>query len=346
MSVVGTAFWVTGCGHGELRQQPLPEPGTGEVLVRTRHTGISRGTESTVFAGRVPPAVADQMRAPHQEGDFGGPVKYGYLNVGVVERGVAGLVGRTVFSLAPHQDLLVLPTADVHVVPDGVPARRAVLAGTIETAVNGVWEAGPRLGDRVAVVGGGMIGGAVAALLAEFPLARLQLIDPDPGRRGLADAFGLDLLAPASAAGDCDVVIHASGTEDGLATALDLAGNDAEVIEMSWFGTRSPRVPLGAAFHARRLQVRASQVGEVALARRARRSRDDRLDLALRLLTDDRFDVFLTGSSPFADLPTTMARVTGPGSTEMCHVVDYPVPHNTVPDQPRSEPRVGPRTRS
>lgn len=330
VSAVGRAFWVTGCGHGELRAEQLPEPGPDEVLVRTSHTGISRGTESTVFHGRVPAAVADLMRAPHQEGDFGGPVKYGYLNVGIVEQGPPRLVGRTVFSLAPHQDLLVLPAADVHVVPDDVPPPRAVLAGTLETAVNGVWEAGPRLGDRVAVVGGGMVGGAVAALLTGFPLDRLQLVDPDPGRRDLADAFGLDLVDPAAAAEDCDVVVHASGTEDGLATALDLAGTDAEVVEMSWFGTRSPRVPLGVGFHARRLQLRASQVGEVALARRARRSRADRLELALRLLADDRFDVFLTGSSPFADLPATMARVTGPGAAGMCHVVDYP-PTDTRP---------------
>ncbi|OMH34166.1 zinc-binding alcohol dehydrogenase [Tersicoccus sp. Bi-70] len=324
MSAVTTAFWVTGCGRGELRQEPLREPGDGEVLVRTVHTGISRGTETTVFQDRVPPEVADQMRAPHQEGDFGGPVKYGYLNVGVVERGPAELAGRTVFSLAPHQDRLVLPAADVHVVPDDVPARRAVLAGTVETAVNGVWEAGPRLGDRVAVVGGGMVGGAVAALLAGFPLDRLQLVDPDPGRRTLAEAFDLDLVVPEDAAGDCDVVVHASGTEAGLATALDLAGADAELVEMSWFGTRSPRVPLGGAFHARRLQLRASQVGEVALSRRARRTRGQRLELALRLLADDRFDVFLTGSSPFADLPATMARITAADSTAMCHVIDYP----------------------
>ncbi|MEH0111255.1 dehydrogenase [Tersicoccus sp. MR15.9] len=324
MSAVATAFWVTGCGRGELRQEPLREPGETEVLVRTLHTGISRGTETTVFQGRVPPEVAGQMRAPHQEGDFGGPVKYGYLNVGVVEQGAEALAGRTVFSLAPHQDRLVLPAAEVHVVPDGVPARRAVLAGTVETAVNGIWEAGPRLGDRVAVVGGGMVGGAVAALLAGHPLGRLHLVDPDPGRRALADAFGLTLVSPEEAAGDCDVVIHASGTEAGLTTALDLAGADAELVEMSWFGTRSPRVPLGGAFHARRLQLRASQVGEVALSRRARRSRGDRLDLALRLLADDRFDVFLTGSSPFADLPATMGRVTAAGSTAMCHVVDYP----------------------
>ncbi|GGC78736.1 dehydrogenase [Tersicoccus solisilvae] len=307
-----------------MRREDLPAPGSGEVLVRTRHTGISRGTETTVFQDRVPPEVADQMRAPHQEGEFGGPVKYGYLNVGVVERGPAELTGRTVFSLAPHQDLLVLPAADVHVVPDDVPARRAVLAGTVETAVNGVWEAGPRLGDRVAVVGGGMVGGTVAALLAGFPLDRLQLVDTDPRRRALADAFGLELVAPDDAAGDCDVVLHASGTEAGLATALELAGADATVVEMSWFGVRSPRVPLGAAFHARRLQLRASQVGEVAQARRARRSRADRLDLALRTLADDRFDVFLSGSSPFADLPATMARVTDPQSSTLCHVIDYP----------------------
>jgi Zn-dependent alcohol dehydrogenase len=177
-----TAYWTTSPGHGELRTYELAPPGEGEALVRTLHSGVSRGTELLVHRGGVPPDVAERMRAPFQEGDLPGPVKYGYLSVGVVEQGPAELDGRTVFCLYPHQDRYVVPAGALTPVPDGVPARRAVLAGTVETAVNAVWDAAPRLGDRVAVVGAGMVGVAVAALLRTFPLGRLQLVGVDVRR--------------------------------------------------------------------------------------------------------------------------------------------------------------------
>ncbi|RPF27114.1 zinc-dependent alcohol dehydrogenase [Georgenia muralis] len=317
-----TAYWTTGPGAGELRTEPAREPGPGEVLVRALRSGVSRGTELLVHRGDVPPAVAGLMRSPFQVGDLPGPVKYGYLSVGVVEAGPAELVGRRVFCLHPHQDRYVVPAAAVTVVPDDVPDDRAVLAGTVETAVNALWDAGPRLGDRVAVVGAGMVGSAVAALLRRFPLERLQLVDVDPSRAGLAAALGVELVAPETAAGDCDVVVHASASEAGLARGLELLGDEGELIEMSWFGTASPRVPLGADFHARRLTVRASQVGAVAAARRARRTTADRLALALRLLADPVFDALLTGRSPFADLPSAMGRLAEDRSA-LCHVVEY-----------------------
>ncbi|UNX55206.1 zinc-binding alcohol dehydrogenase [Georgenia sp. TF02-10] len=317
-----TAYWTTAPGQGELRGEPARRPGPGEALVRTRRSGISRGTETLVHRGEVPAAVADRMRAPFQEGDLPGPVKYGYLSVGVVEDGPPELRGRRMFCLYPHQDAYVVPVTALTPVPDDVPDDRAVLAGTVETAVNAVWEAAPRLGDRVAVVGAGMVGGAVAALLRRFPLDRLQLLDVNPARAGLARALGVDLVEPADAAGDCDVVVHCSASEDGLARGLDLLGEEGELVEVSWYGTRSPRVPLGGAFHARRLTVRASQVGAVAAARRARRTTGDRLALALRLLADPAFDSFLTGRSPFTALPAAMAQVTADPDA-LCHVVTY-----------------------
>jgi threonine dehydrogenase-like Zn-dependent dehydrogenase len=208
-------------------------------------------------------------------------------------------------------------------VPDGVPARRATLAGVVETAVNALWDAAPRLGDRVAVVGAGMVGSAVAGLLRTFPLQRLQLVDVDPGRASVADALGVELVDPATAAGGCDLVVHASASSAGLRRSLELLGDEGEVIELSWYGTREVSVPLGSVFHPRRLTVRASQVGEVAAARRARRTRADRLSLALELLRDDGFDALVTGSSPFAELPETMRRMAAGELQALCHVVDY-----------------------
>ncbi|TNC17630.1 dehydrogenase [Georgenia sp. 311] len=318
------AYWTVGPGQGQIRQTPLHPPGPGEVLVRTLCSGISRGTETLVHRHAVPESVRPLMRAPFQEGDLPGPVKYGYLSVGVVEEGPDELRGRRVFSLHPHQTRYVVPATAVVPVPDDVPSERALLAGAVETAVNALWDAGPRLGDRVAVVGLGMIGASVATLLTGFPLARLQVVDTDPSRQELADRLGLELVTPETAAGDCDVVVHCSASEAGLATALRLAGEEAEVVELSWYGTDAPRAPLGEAFHARRLTLRGSQVGAVSAARRARRTTTDRLRTALDALRDPRFDALLSGTSDFADLPETMDAIASGRRPALCHVIRYP----------------------
>jgi threonine dehydrogenase-like Zn-dependent dehydrogenase len=318
------AFWTVPPGRGEIRRESLPASGPGEVLVRTLASGISRGTESLVFRGAVPPSQHAAMRCPFQGGDFPGPVKYGYASVGVVEEGPAALAGRRVFCLHPHQDRYVVPADAVLPVPDEVPDRRAVLAANMETAVNGLWDAGPRIGDRVAVVGAGTVGALMAALLARIPGVAVELVDVDPAREALARALGCGFAAPDQAAGDADLVIHASGAEAGLATALRLAGFEAEVIEMSWYGDRAVAAPLGEAFHSRRLALRASQVGHVAAGRRARRTHRQRLALALDLLRDALFDRMLTGESPFPDLPETLARLSARPDGTLCHVVVYP----------------------
>ena len=240
-----TAYWTVGPEQGELRSEDLPAPGPGEALVRTLYSGISKGTELVVHHASVPECVADAMAAPNQEGDFPYPVKFGYLTVGVVEDGPEGWAGKTVFCLYPHQDRFIVPVESLTVIPDGVPARRAVLTGTVETAINGLWEAGPRLGDRVAVIGAGLVGGMVAKLLAGFPLARLQLIDVDPAKRAFADALGVDFSHPDDALPDCDIVIHCSASQEGLQRSLQLVGDDGDIIEMSWYADRKISLPAG-----------------------------------------------------------------------------------------------------
>jgi NADPH:quinone reductase-like Zn-dependent oxidoreductase len=317
------AYWTVAPGAGEIRTADLPAPGPGEASVRTLHSGVSRGSETLVHRGEVPPEVAAAMRAPFQEGDLPGPVKYGYLSVGVVEEGAPGWVGCRVFCLHPHQDRYVVPVSALVPVPEDVPSARAVLAGTVETAVNTVWDAAPRWADRVAVVGAGMVGASVAALLRDHPLSELVLVDPDPGRAELARALGVPLVRPEDIPGDLDLVVHCSATEAGLATGLDALGFEGTLVEVSWFGATAPRVPLGGAFHARRLTIRASQVGAVSPSRRARRSTQDRLALALGELADPVYDVFLTGSCSFEELPQTLDRLARPGPAGLCTVVDY-----------------------
>jgi threonine dehydrogenase-like Zn-dependent dehydrogenase len=317
------AFWLCSPGVGEIRPVALPEPGPADVLVRTRYSGVSRGTETLVFTGGVPVDQYAAMRAPFQEGDFPGPVKYGYLNVGVVESGTPELVGRTVFCLYPHQTAYVVPARAVVPVPDGVPAARAVLAGTVETAVNALWDAAPLVGDRITVVGAGMVGCCVAALLARFPGVRVQLVDAVPARAAVADALGVDFALPADAVGGRDLVVHASASSGGLQRSLDLLAPEGTVIELSWYGDRAVSLSLGGSFHSGRLAIRGSQVGTVSPARRATRTPADRLTLALELLTDPAFDVLLTGESHFSDLPDVLAGLAAGSVAALCHLITY-----------------------
>ncbi|MEU6223593.1 dehydrogenase [Streptomyces sp. NPDC047042] len=324
MKRAARAFWLGSPDHGEIRDVELPAPGEDEVLVRTLWSGVSRGTETLVFRGGVPVSQYAAMRAPFQEGDFPGPVKYGYLNVGVVEEGPAALVGRTVFCLYPHQTRYVVPVTSVTPVPDSVPAERAVLAGTVETAVNALWDAAPLAGDRIAVVGGGMIGCSVAALIARFPGVRVQLVDADPGRAKTAEALGVDFALPGDALGECDLVVHASATEAGLARSLELLAPEGTVIELSWYGDRRVSLPLGEAFHSRRLTVRSSQVGTVSPAARPGRSYADRLALALELLADPALDALITGECAFEELPDVLPKLASGEIPALCHRVRYP----------------------
>ncbi|GHF04878.1 dehydrogenase [Streptomyces spiralis] len=317
------AFWLRSPGEGEVRDMRLPEPGEGEVVVRALYSGISRGTETLVFRGGVPAGQYEAMRAPFQEGDFPGPVKYGYLSVGVVEEGPGELVGRTVFCLYPHQTRYVVPAAAVTPVPDSVPAGRAVLAGTVETAVNALWDAAPLVGDRIAVVGGGMVGCSVAALLARFPGVRVQLVDADPARAKVAEALGVGFALPGEALGECDLVVHASATEQGLARALELLTAEGTVIELSWYGDRRVSLPLGEAFHSRRLVIRSSQVGTVSPARRGNRTYADRLALALDLLAAPELDALVTGESAFEELPDVMPELASGRIPALCHRIRY-----------------------
>jgi threonine dehydrogenase-like Zn-dependent dehydrogenase len=317
------AYWLSAPGQGEIRPVALPAPADGDVLVRTLRSGISRGTEALVFRGGVPPSQQAAMRAPFQEGEFPAPVKYGYLNVGAIEHGPRELRGRTVFCLYPHQTAYVVPAAAVTVVPGDVPPARAVLAGTVETAVNALWDAAPLIGDRVAVVGAGMVGCCVARLLARLPAADVTLVDVDESRAAVAGALGASFALPGDAPAGCDLVVHTSATEAGLQRSLELLAPEGTVLELSWYGDAGVRLALGGAFHSGRLRLRASQVGTVSPARSARRSSADRLALALELLRDPAFDALVTGESRFDELPAVMARLAAGSLPALCHTIAY-----------------------
>lgn len=318
------AFWTLPGRTGELRPEALPPLSDDEVRVRTLYSAISRGTEGLVFRGQVPESEYPRMRAPFQSGDFPGPVKYGYANVGVVEVGPEDLIGQSVFCLYPHQTRYQVPTHAVVPLPDDVPAEVAVLGANMETAVNGLWDAAPRIGDRIAIIGGGVVGSLLAWLCARIPGTRVQLVDTNPQRTDIASTLGARFATPEQATGDNDLVIHTSGSPAGLTTALALAGKESEVIEMSWFGDQPVSLPLGHAFHSQRLSIRSSQVGTVSPARAGRKGYRDRLTLAISLLNDPTLHHLINESSAFAELPVTLARLSEPSGNTLCHRVHYP----------------------
>jgi len=327
MSVdTATAFWTLAPGHGELCEEPLSAPGKGEVRVRALFGAVSRGTEALVFQGRVPESEWQRMRAPFQAGDFPWPVKYGYVSVGVVEAGPETLLGREVFCLHPHQDRYVVPVAAVTPLPAGLPAARAVLAANMETAINGCWDAEPRLGDRIAVIGAGVVGALVAWLCAAIPGTRVRLVDVSPGRAELARALGVEFRLAGQAPADNDLVIHASGNPEGLRQALALAGDEARVVDMSWYGDREVSLPLGEAFHSRRLRLVGSQVGRLPVERTPRWDHRRRLALALDLLRDPRLDALISGESDFLELPVLMPRLAAAAGEVLCHRLRYASP--------------------
>jgi hypothetical protein len=319
--VKATALWYAAPEKAELRDEDVSTPATGEVRVRALHGSLSRGTEALVFAGKVPQSEHRRMRGPHMGGIFPFPVKYGYSIVGRIEQGPRA--GKTVFALHPHQNVFTVAADATIDVPADVPPRRAVLAANMETALNAMWDAAAGPADRIAVVGAGVVGGLVAYLCSRLPGADVTLVDIDPSRGNLAALLGLKFALPKDAPVECDVVFHTSGNGAGLATALSLAGDEAKVIEMSWYGENEVTLPLGGAFHSRRLQIISSQVGRVAPSHRSRWPSARRLAAALALLTDARLDALLTAPVQFADLPSQLPRILAPGSGILCQVIDY-----------------------
>ena len=310
-------------GRGEIRGEALSTPAGDEVVVRALYSGISRGTEALVFGGHVPPSEWSRMRAPFQQGEFPAPVKYGYSIVGRVESSPHALAGQTVFVLHPHQTRFIVPAGDAHVLPEGTPPPRAVLAANLETALNGVWDARPHVGDRIAVIGAGTVGCLAAWLVSRIPGCHVELVDINPRRAAVAGALGVRFADPAAAARDADLVIHASGAPEGLELALHIAAVEATIVELSWFGDQRVPLSLGGAFHARRLTIASSQVGRIAPSQRPRWDTRRRMQLALTLLRDPALDALITGESEFEALPDVMATLARSPGDAICHRIKY-----------------------
>jgi threonine dehydrogenase-like Zn-dependent dehydrogenase len=320
---VARAIWFAKQGVAELRAAPLSPPGPGQVLVRTLFSGISRGTERLVFQGAVGRSEWERMRGPWMEGAFPFPVKYGYCAAGIVEEGPRPLQGQTVFCLHPHQDVFIVPAAATTPIPAGVPARRATLAANMETALNAVWDSGAGAGDRIVVVGAGIVGLLVTAIAARLPGALVTAVDADAERRSLVESFGAAFALPGQAPGDADVVFHASASAAGLNTAIASAGFEGTIVEMSWYGDKAIAVNLGGAFHSRRLKLVSSQVGHVSAARRPRWDFARRMQAAMNLLAATTLDALVAAEISFANAPHELPRILAPGAYGLAPVIRY-----------------------
>jgi NADPH:quinone reductase-like Zn-dependent oxidoreductase len=321
---VAQALWYSSPGQAEVRPEKLASPGADEVRVRALFGALSRGTEALVFSGRIPKSEYGRMRAPFMVGEFPFPAKYGYSTVGRIEDGPEALLGRLVFTLHPHQDLFNVPASAAVPLPENLPPQRAVLAANMETALNAVWDAAPGPADRIAVVGAGVVGSLVAYLCGRLPGAEVTLVDINPVRAELAHTLGVCFARPEAAKGDCDLVVHASGHPAGLDTALALAGDEATVLELSWYGAAPVTASFGGAFHSRRLRLVSSQVGQIAPSHRPRWTHGRRLAAALGLLADARLDALLAPAVAFHDLARRLPDIFDAKSGILCQPIAYP----------------------
>ena len=318
------ALWYVAPGRAEIRREPLGPLAEGMVRVRALQGAISRGTEALIAAGKVPSSEYQRMRAPFMGGTFPFPVKYGYATVGRIEAGADDLLGRTVFALHPHQTLFDVPAEAAVPVPQNVPISRAVLAANMETGLNATWDADPVPAGPIAVVGAGVVGALVGYLCARTRGAEVTLIDINSAREQLAGALGLKFASPDNAPVDCRLVVHTSADPRGLATAIGIAGDEATILELSWYGEDVVPVPLGGAFHSRRLKIVSSQVGKVAPSRRSTTSHRQRLEQAIALLADPRLDALLTPAVPFSELPERLPDIFNRQSGVLCPLISYP----------------------
>jgi hypothetical protein len=304
------AFWLTSKGRGVVRRQALPDPGPGWCIVRAVFSAVSPGTERLVALGRVPGPLQDEMRCPYMGGRFPFPVKYGYSLVGEVVEGPKALRGRIVHVLHPHQDICLVRCEDVRPLPHGLPPARATLASNMETAVTAVWDSAVTVGERVLVIGFGIVGSLVARVLGSGPAVELEVAETRAVRRRLAESMGFQVSATPPKR-PFDVAFDTSGTPAGLQAAIEGVGLEGRVIAVSWFGARPARLDLGGSFHSRRKRVIASQVSRIPGGMRPRWDVARRAELVFRLLERPDFDLHVGPPVPFALLPEAFEALIG-----------------------------------
>jgi len=295
-----TSLWHISPTASELQSEKLATPTDNKLIIKSLYSLVSTGTERLVASGLVPPSMHQLMQVPSMGGDFNFPVKYGYSLVGkVVSKG--DLEGRLVHLLHPHQNQLITDSSAISLLSKAIPAKRAALASNMETALNAVWDSGVSVGDKVVVCGFGMIGGLVARLLALMPAVEVVVLEKNAYR--IAQATKMGFTVNPSTLQNFDCSFHTSGSSVGLQTCIEAVGMEGKIIELSWYGTKSVQLQLGADFHYHRKQLISSQVGHVPFAKNARWDYARRKAVVWELLQNQVFDAHITDEVAFADGP-------------------------------------------
>ena len=322
------SFWIKKRNASFIKKHSISIPQKNQALIKTIYSGISYGTERIVYSGSVPKSQRDLMKCPHQEGDFGGNIKYGYMNVGKVIEGSKFYKNKYVYTLYPHQTQFILDEKDLVVIPCSIPIKRCLLTANMETAINAMWDTLPSCGDKILIIGAGIVGLLMAYVLKGIPGVEILLVDQDVKRKKLAELFNLKFDQAIPKSYEANIIFECSGNSSVIGSLSPHLKDEAIICILSWYGNEISRVKFGEEFLSRRAKIIFSQVSKVSHNRSKYWNNSDRKKLAISLLKDDKLDFLIEKNMvSFKDLPKFFSNISD-NKNFYCKVVDYGVNNN------------------
>ena len=313
------SFWIKKKNNSYIKDHSINQAGKNELLIQTKYSGISYGTERVVYTGSVPDSQRELMRCPYQEGNFGSDVKYGYMNIGKVIDGPPGFKGKYVYTLFPHQTYYILDKTEVTLIPESIPLKRCLLTANMETAINGMWDTLPSCGDKILVIGSGVVGFLMAYILKSIPGSEILLVDSDSKKNKYSKLFNINFKNKYKA----NIIYECSGNAkilDGLSKHVK---DEAIICILSWYGDNISKVKFGEEFLSKRIKIIFSQVSKVSHNRSQYWDNVKRRELAIKMLNDDRLDNLIEKKIiKFSKLPLFFSQMNNKQSF-FCKVVDY-----------------------
>lgn len=317
------SFWIRKKNNSFIKKHSISIPQNNEVLVKTIYSGISYGTEKIVYSGNVPKSQRSLMRCPYQEGEFGSNVKYGYMNVGKVMNGPSKLVNRYVYTLYPHQTQYVLPLEELTFIPKLIPIKRCLLTANMETAINAMWDTLPTCGDKILIIGAGIVGFLMAYILMTIIGIEILLIDTDKEKSKIAKIFGIKFSCSIPKSYNANIIYECSGNPSVIDILSSHVNDETVICIMSWYGNSVSNINFGNEFFSKRTKILFSQVAKVSHNRDKYWNNKKRKDLAISLLNDDKLDNLIEKDMiSFHDLPEFFSN-TARHNKFFCKVIDY-----------------------
>lgn len=335
-------LWFTAPFSVEVREVTLPAPAADEVVVRTRYSAVSAGTELLLYRGQMPGSMSLDATLSSLQQSSGYPLQYGYACVGEVQQTGRDVdpdwQGRQVFSFQPHASHFLATTDQLIAVPDDLSAQAAVFLPNMETAVNLVQDGQPLIGERVVVLGQGIVGLLLSGLLARFPLADLAAVEGQPDRQDLARTFGVkDVYSPDEATravasssdgypamADADLIYEVSGQPEALNLAIALSGFASRIVIGSWYGSKRVPIDLGGKAHRNRLQLITSQVSTLAPGLSGRWDKQRRYHLAWDMIRATDTAQLITHNLPLEEAEWLYKQLHEEASGIMQSLFHYP----------------------